>query len=66
MLLVAYVSRLQEAFRGVTPTVGQWVMMAALVQTGTLWMEARKLLMRGGNRRRSEVLAQGKNEDWAY
>lgn len=66
MLLVAYVPRLQEVFRGVTPTVGQWVMMAGLVLTGTFWMEARKLLMRGGNRRRSEVLAQGKNEDWVY
>jgi Ca2+-transporting ATPase len=44
VLLVAYVPGLQLAFRGVTPTAGQWAMMIGLVLAGTFWMEARKVI----------------------
>jgi Ca2+-transporting ATPase len=44
VLLVAYVPALQAVFRGVTPTPGQWAMMAGLVLAGTFWMEVRKLI----------------------
>jgi Ca2+-transporting ATPase len=48
VLLVAYVPGLQLVFRGVTPSGGQWAMMAALVLAGTFWMEVRKLMLPSG------------------